>query len=127
MSADLLRTILQGVTTVFVGGGLVQLLVLWVRRRSELRNLDASYITALQAGEKELRGEMKVMRQEWDDERKSLTEALEHAHRELERVRAQLARVTGDLAVANSRIEDLSRRLTHGQHPGSDPLYAEGS
>ncbi|MDQ3762830.1 MAG: hypothetical protein M3460_14600 [Actinomycetota bacterium] len=93
MSGETLRFILQ-VAAIATGGGFVQLLIFILKRRSELRNLDAtsgsaaldsanSYIATLQGGEKAVRDELDKMharfeasQKKWDIERVTLTDAL---------------------------------------------------
>ena len=124
-----------------IGGGSVQLVIFLLRRRSELRKLDAEsestlldsaniYIGTLLSGEKALREEIAAlktelrilkesfatdrtdMRRDWEKERLANTEALETATREVTRLRLELARVKADLLIAQAQIDELRTRLT---------------
>ncbi len=124
MSGDTLRFILQ-VAAVATGGGFIQLLIFVLKRRSELRNLDAtsgsaalasanSYITTLQTGENSMRDQLdkthshiKEMQKQWDIERAALTDALDNERRQVARLAADLARYRADLTVADARIAEL--------------------
>jgi hypothetical protein len=128
------------VAAIAVGGGSVQLAIFLLKRRAELRSLDAAsdatllnsanaYIVTLQAGDKILRAEVEslkkeilvlkqawaderqVMREEWDGERISNTEAMESANRMVTRCRLDLAAVRADLLVAQAQIAELAARL----------------
>ena len=86
MSPDTLRFVLQ-VVAIALGGGSVQMGIFLLKRRSELRSLDATsgstaltsaneYIATLQGGEKAIREELdkaqarsQAMQKEWDIER----------------------------------------------------------
>jgi hypothetical protein len=118
MSPDTLRFILQ-VAAIALGGGSVQMTIFLLKRRSELRNLDATagstaltsaneYIATLQSGEKEMRAELGKMQKQWDKERTDLVEALDSERRQVARLSAFLARCKADLAVAESQIEELT-------------------
>lgn len=129
MSPDTLRFVLQ-VVAIALGGGSVQMGIFLLKRRSELRSLDATsgstaltsaneYIATLQGGEKAVREELdrmqartQTMRKEWDVERAELTAALENESRQVARLSAYLARCKADLAVADSQIEELTH---HGR------------
>ena len=129
MSPDTLRFVLQ-VVAIALGGGSVQMGIFLLKRRSELRSLDATsgstaltsaneYIATLQGGEKAVREELdrmqartQTMRKEWDIERAELTAALENESRQVARLSAYLARCKADLAVADSQIEELTH---HGR------------
>jgi chromosome segregation ATPase len=113
-----------------LGGGSVQMGIFLLKRRSELRSLDATsgstaltsaneYIATLQGGEKAVREELdrmqartQTMQKEWDIERAELTAALENESRQVARLSAYLARCKADLAVADSQIEELTH---HGR------------
>ncbi|HEX8761684.1 MAG TPA: hypothetical protein VF734_17315 [Pseudonocardiaceae bacterium] len=125
MSSDTLRFILQ-VAAIATGGGFVQLLIFILKRRSELRNLDAtsdstalpsanSYSATLPGGEKAVREELdkkhahlESLQKQWDIEQAKLTDALNNQRREVERLAADLARCRADLAVADARIAELT-------------------
>lgn len=139
MSPDTVRFVLQ-VVAIALGGGSVQMAIFLLKRRSELRSLDAAsgsaalssaneYIATLQSGEKAMRGELgkvqdrfEAMQKQWDSERVKLTEALDNAHRQFARLSADFARCKTDLAVAESQIEQLTRYgrppARHGRPPG---------
>lgn len=133
MSDDTLRFILQ-VAAIATGGGFIQLLIFVLKRRSELRNLDAtsgsaalasanSYITTLQTGENTMRGQLdkmhadiRVMHKQWDGERAALTDALDNERRQVARLAGDLARYRADLAVADARIAELTNSpARHGR------------
>ena len=133
MSGDTLRFILQ-VAAIATGGGFIQLLIFVLKRRSELRNLDAtsgsaalasanSYIATLQTGENAVRGQLdkmhadvRAMQKQWDVERAALTDALDNERRQVARLAADLARYRADLAVADARIAELTNSpARHGR------------
>lgn len=138
MSPDTLRFVLQ-VVAIALGGGSVQMAIFLLKRRSELRSLDAAsgsaalssaneYITTLQSGEKTMRGELgkvqerfEAMQKQWDIERLDLTKALDNGRWEFARLSADLARCKADLAVAEAQIEQLTRYgrppTRHGRPP----------
>lgn len=128
------------VVAIAIGGGSVQFAIFLIRRRAELRSLDAAsdatllnsanaYIVTLQAGDKALREEVEslkteivvlkrawseerdAMRKEWDLERAASVSAIEAANRQISRTRLDLAAVKSDLAVAQAEIVDLSERF----------------
>jgi chromosome segregation ATPase len=136
------------IAAIAIGGGSVQLTIFLLRRRSELRRLDAEsdatlldsandYIAVLHAGDKALRDEIAAlkteirvlkeewtreratMRTEWDVERLANTEALEASNREVSRFRLELARVQADLMGAQAQIDELRSRLPRANP--SDP------
>lgn len=129
MSPDTLRFVLQ-VAAIALGGGSVQMAIFLLKRRSELRSLDAvsgsaaltsanQYIATLQGGEKAVRDELvkvqdrfEVLQRQWDIERADLTEALANEHRQVVRLSGYLARCKSDLAVAESQIQQLAH---HGR------------
>lgn len=133
VSSETLRFILQ-VAAIATGGGFIQLLIFIFKRRSELRNLDAtsgsaaltsanSYIATLQTGENAMRDELDKMRariesmqKQWDIERATLTDALHNERRQVGRLAADLARYQADLAVAHARIAELTNSpARHGR------------
>ena len=127
VSDETLRFILQ-VAAIATGGGFIQLLIFILKRRSELRNLDAtsgsaaltsanSYIATLQRGENAMRNELdktrariESMQKQWDSERAALTDALHNERRQVARLATDLARYQTDLAVADARIAELTNR-----------------
>ena len=131
------------IAAIAIGGGSVQFVIFLLRRRAELRKLDAEsdstlldsanvYIGTLQTGERALRDEItalkaeirtlklawaderEAIRREWDGERLANTEAMEASNREVSRFRLQLAQVRSDLSTAQAEIEELKHRI-----PGS--------
>lgn len=134
MSPDTVKFILQ-VAAIAVGGGSVQLGIFLLKRRSEIRKLDATsgkealgsattYINTLQAGEKAARDELArrevhitelETKRELED-RKS-TQALTNAQIEIEQLAAELARARTNFAVAQNQINELSHQLTTRQVP----------
>jgi chromosome segregation ATPase len=140
VSPDTLRFVLQ-VVAIALGGGSVQMGIFLLKRRSELRSLDATagstaltsaneYIATLQGGEKAMRDELdkaqariQMMQREWDIERAALTVALENESRQVARLSGYLARCKADLSVAQSQLEELthhSRTSAHHGHPSTD-------
>ncbi|MFN2478573.1 MAG: hypothetical protein ABR615_05300 [Pseudonocardiaceae bacterium] len=135
MSPDTLRFVLQ-VVAIALGGGSVQMGIFLLKRRSELRSLDATagstaltsaneYIATLQGGEKAMRDELdkmqartQAMQKEWDIERAELTVALENESRQVGRLSAYLARCKADLSVAESQIQELVRHGRTSAHHG---------
>lgn len=135
MSPDTLRFVLQ-VVAIALGGGSVQMGIFLLKRRSELRSLDATsgstaltsaneYIATLQGGEKAVREELdkvqvrfQAMLKEWDIERAELTAALENETRQVARLSAYLARCKADLTVAESQIEELAHHGRQSARPG---------
>lgn len=128
------------IIAIAIGGGTVQLTIFLLKRRAELRSLDAAsdatllnsanaYIVTLQAGDKALRVEVDslkaeiaelkegwtrdrlAMRAEWDVERNANTEALENANRQVARFLSDLARVRTDLQMARAEIAELETRF----------------
>ncbi|MGH3814035.1 MAG: hypothetical protein ACRDUV_16550 [Pseudonocardiaceae bacterium] len=138
MSPETIRFVLQ-VTAIALGGGSVQMAIFLLKRRSELRSLDAAsgsaaltsaneYIATLQSGEKATRSELvkmqgrsDAMQKQWDIERVDLIAALENEHRQVARLSGYLARCKADLAVAQSQIEQLTHygrpSARHGHPP----------
>ncbi|MGH3752414.1 MAG: hypothetical protein ACRDRP_06910 [Pseudonocardiaceae bacterium] len=119
MSPDTLRFVLQ-VVAIALGGGSVQMVIFLIKRRSELRSLDATsgsaaltsaneYIATLQNGEQAMRARSEAMQKQWDTERALLTDALDNERRQVARLSADVARFRADLAVAESQIEQLTR------------------
>lgn len=118
------------------------MVIFLLKRRSELRSLDATsgsaaltsaneYIATLQNGEKAMRGERdnirawsEAMQKQWDAERALLTDALDNERRQVARLSADVARFRADLAVAESQIEQLTRygrpSARHGHYPSAE-------
>ncbi len=135
VSPDTLRFVLQ-VVAIALGGGSVQMAIFLLKRRSELRSLDATagstaltsaneYIATLQGGEKAMREELdkvqariQAMQREWDNERADLTVALENESRQVARLSGYLARCKADLSVAESQLEELTHHSRTSAHYG---------
>jgi chromosome segregation ATPase len=135
VSPDTLRFVLQ-VVAIALGGGSVQMAIFLLKRRSELRSLDATagstaltsanaYIATLQGGEKAMREELdkvqariQAMQREWDNERADLTVALENEGRQVARLSGYLARCKADLSVAESQLEELTPHSRTSAHHG---------
>jgi chromosome segregation ATPase len=135
VSPDTLRFVLQ-VVAIALGGGSVQMGIFLLKRRSELRSLDATagstaltsaneYIATLQGGEKAMRDELdkaqariQMMQREWDIERAALTVALENESRQVARLSGYLARCKADLSVAQSQLEELTHHSRTSAHHG---------
>jgi hypothetical protein len=135
VSPDTLRFVLQ-VVAIALGGGSVQMAIFLLKRRSELRSLDATagstaltsaneYIATLQGGEKAMREELdkvqariQAMQREWDNERADLTVALENEGRQVARLSGYLARCKADLSVAESQLEELTHHSRTSAHHG---------
>jgi chromosome segregation ATPase len=138
VSPDTLRFVLQ-VVAIALGGGSVQMAIFLLKRRSELRSLDATagstaltsaneYIATLQGGEKATRDELdkvqariQAMQREWDNERADLTVALENESRQVARLSGYLARCKADLSVAESQLEELTHHSRTSAHHGRSP------
>jgi chromosome segregation ATPase len=138
VSPDTLRFVLQ-VVAIALGGGSVQMAIFLLKRRSELRSLDATagstaltsaneYIATLQGGEKAMRKELdkvqariQAMQREWDNERADLTVALENESRQVARLSGYLARCKADLSVAESQLEELTHHSRTSAHHGRSP------
>jgi chromosome segregation ATPase len=138
VSPDTLRFVLQ-VVAIALGGGSVQMAIFLLKRRSELRSLDATagstaltsaneYIATLQGGEKAMREELdkvqariQAMQREWDNERADLTVALENESRQVARLSGYLARGKADLSVAESQLEELTHHSRTSAHHGRSP------
>lgn len=137
MSLDSILTI----AALILGPGGATIIVFLLRRRPELRNLDATsgssalgsaneYIQTLQAGEKAVRSDLeslnvqvRVLQQQLASERTAASEALANSQREIGRLSAELARVRTDLAVTQAEMIELTRRMQNGMRP-PDPLVA---
>lgn len=135
-----LSTILAIVALILGPGGAAVILFL-LKRRPELRKLDATsgadalksaneYIKTLQAGEKSVRADMErialkvtVLETQLVAERLAATEALASSQREIGRLSAELARVRTDLAVTQAEMIELTRRMADGRRT-PDPLTA---
>jgi hypothetical protein len=135
VNPDTLRFVLQ-VVAIALGGGSVQMGIFLLKRRSELRSLDATagstaltsaneYIATLQGGEKAMREELdkvqariQSMQREWDNERADLTVALENESRQVARLSGYLARCKADLSVAESQLEELTHHGRTSAHHG---------
>lgn len=135
VTPDTLRFVLQ-VVAIALGGGSVQMAIFLLKRRSELRSLDATagstaltsaneYIATLQGGEKAMRDELnkvqariQAMQREWDNERAELTVALENESRQVARLSGYLARCKADLSVAESQLEELTHHSRTSAHHG---------
>lgn len=135
VSPDTLRFVLQ-VVAIALGGGSVQMGIFLLKRRSELRSLDATsgstaltsaneYIATLQGGEKAMRDELdrvqariQAIQREWDNERAELTVALENESRQVARLSGYLARCKADLSVAESQLEELTHHSRTSAHHG---------
>ena len=135
VTPDTLRFVLQ-VVAIALGGGSVQMAIFLLKRRSELRSLDATagstaltsaneYIATLQGGEKAMRDELdkvqariQAMQREWDNERAELTVALENESRQVARLSGYLARCKADLSVAQSQLEELTHHSRTSAHHG---------
>lgn len=128
MNPDTLRAILQSVTSVFVGGGLLATVryILPKVRRAEMRKLDTTndatalnsanaYIMSLQAGQKTSNDDIVILKNELKELRHSSQSALEGATTQIERLSSELARVRADLIVANNTILELGQ-LIPGRH-----------
>lgn len=117
------------------------MIIFLLKRRSELRSLDATagstaltsaneYIATLQRGEKEMRGERNKMQarsealqKQWDSERSALTDALAGERHQMARLTANLERCKAALAVAESEFDALVRRdraSAHHRRPSAE-------
>lgn len=131
MGSSVLLAILQ----VAAGGSLVQILIrfgafLYKRlsgpeerkasNAADATSVDtaASVLVMVRSELKEVRAQQALERQQWDTERAQTTAMLDNASREIVRVNARLARLTSDLAVAQSVIAELGGHVP-GRHAGS--------
>lgn len=127
MSPETLRFVLQ-VAAVMLGGGSVQMAIFLLKRRSELRSLDATagstaltsanaYISTLQSGEKAIREELDKLqsrfdtaKKQWDSERATLAEDADNQRQQARRLTRELGRCKADLEVAELHIQELTRQ-----------------
>lgn len=128
------------VAAIAVGGGSVQLAIFLLRRRAELRTLDATsgstaltsanaFILTLQSGDVTRVAEITALKAEAqskelrrDAERDADRAAMDNAQREISRMSADLARTRADLAAAQAQIDELALRLSGQSHrPGWPP------
>lgn len=131
MSSSILLAVLQ----IAAGGSLVQILIrfgafLYKRlsgpeerkasNAADATSVDtaASVLVMVRSELKEVRAQQALERQQWDTERAQTTAMLDNASREIVRVNARLARLTSDLAVAQSVIAELGGHVP-GRHAGS--------
>lgn len=137
MSQETLRFILQ-ILAVFLGGGSVQLVVLFIRRKSELRQLDTSSDvnvavvaekkataqdrlidqlqedgTAYRETVRELQTKMERLEDRATAAQREFTAQLRDAHHENARLATRIAQLTTDVDIAHRQIDELRRR-----HPG---------
>lgn len=116
-SLDTQKLILQ-VFGVVVGGGLLQLIIFLLKRRSTLRALDTSsdatqltsaneFIAILQAEMKILRAEITQLKSEIDSLKRQLSIAHDDAARDVTRAEDTVNRLTLDLARSRSDIAVL--------------------
>lgn len=137
MNPDTLRAILQSVTSVFLGGGLLAGVryILPKVRRAELRKLDTTndatalnsanaYIVSLQAGQKTSNDDIIILKNELKELRLSSESALTAASNQIERLSSELARVRADLVVANATISQLGEYMP-GRH-STNPYHGLG-
>lgn len=117
--------IATGITSV----GTVQLVIFLLRRRAELKQMDASVVASdrtsaepLLRGWEAIAGELKSaakesldrankVEQRMDAERKEFTHSLEQAHAENLRLRGEVAGLRTDLDIATRQVEQLQRQL----------------
>lgn len=128
-------SILLAVLQLAAGGSLIQILIrfgafLYKRlsgpeerkasNAADATSVDtaASVLVMVRSELKEVRAQQALERQQWDTERAQTTAMLDNASREIVRVNARLARLTSDLAVAQSVIAELGGHVP-GRHAGS--------
>lgn len=128
MGSSVLLAILQ----VAAGGSLVQVLIrfgafLYKRLSGSDARKDstaadsvsvdtaADVLLMVRSELKEVRAQQTLERQQWDAERAHTTAVMDNASREITRTNARLARLTSDLAVAQSVIAELGGHLP-GRH-----------
>lgn len=128
------------IAAIFLGGGAVQLIIALLRRRGEVRGLDATadatllgsantIIDQLQeqlaagalraaAVEAELRAELAAVKAEFSAfrvrhsaDRDRAEEAMATERANLARMATELSRVRSDLVVAHAQIDELGRRI----------------
>ena len=125
-------SVLLAVLQVAAGGSLVQILIrfgafLYKRlsgpeerkasNAADATSVDtaASVLVMVRSELKEVRAQQALDRQAWDTERRLSTESMDNASREIARAHAELARLTSDLAVAQSVIAELGGHIP-GRH-----------
>jgi len=122
-----LRVALQ-IVAVLVGGAGVQLIIFLLRRRAEIRALDTTadssvlgsanqLIDQLQEEVTDLRAEVRQQKDEFAAYRAQSTAAMDRGNQtladdraNLARLSTDLARVRSDLVIAHAQIDDLQRR-----------------
>lgn len=128
MTPDTLRFILQ-VIAVAIGGGSVQLMIFLLRRRSELRSLDAKtaadthsvsdrQIDQLQEDVthyrdliREFETKMSRLEDRHIQAQREFSEQLRVAHAENTRLATRVAQLQTDLDISQRQIDDLRRRI----------------
>lgn len=126
MNPDVLKFILQVVAIAF-GGGTVQLFIAFLRKKSEIRQLDSSsdlnisnasatLITRLQEDGatyreivKGLQDEIARLKERRDQEQYEFAQRLQDAHAENARLATRVAQIQTDLDIAQRQILDLRR------------------
>lgn len=110
------------VVALITGGGIIQLIVYLLKRRSEITALDRTsaeplltkqdaFIDRLQLSEVKAQGLVAQLEERIANERRDFTSSLAVAHRENDRISAEVARIRTDLDIAARQVEELRRRL----------------
>lgn len=110
------------VVALITGGGIVQLIVFLLRRRSEFTALDKTASAPLLASANELIARLEVSEQRYSarvdaltsrlsEERKMAQRSLETAHVANQRLSHEVAQLRVDLDICNHQVEQLRRLL----------------
>jgi polyhydroxyalkanoate synthesis regulator phasin len=128
VSPDTLKFVLQ-VVAIALGGGCVQLIIFFLRRRSELRQLDtssdvnvstasATLIARLQEDGAVYREQVKLMQDRIDtiekqheQAQRSFNQQLMDAHSENIRLTTRIAQLNTDLDITTRQVNELRERL----------------
>ncbi len=122
--------VLLGVIQVAVGGTLVQLIIFLLRRRAEIKKLDAeakttgatgsallvdsatAYAVRLQERDVELTARVDKLETKLDEEQQRSLAAAAIAHEEINRLTQIVAQLRVDLDIANGQVDRLRRELS---------------
>jgi hypothetical protein len=113
------------VAALVTGGGLVQLLIFLLRRRSDLSALDrtsskplleeqGAFVDRLVASETKAQTRIDALEAQRDADSKDFAERVRLVTRENKRLSAEVARVRVDLDIALGQVEELRRQLRLG-------------
>jgi hypothetical protein len=116
------QQLLLGIVTVALGGSVVQLIIYFLRRRSEMRALDKTSTAPLLDSAQGLIGAYKEASQRATErldrfqaqmEQKDIehSASMRRIQEENRRMAVEISRLQTDLAIANGQIEQLMRQL----------------